>query len=114
MDPPLRTLAYPDRVHLVQILLPLYAHDGDRLPAGLFSAVRQELVARFGGLTAYSRAPATGLWEDGGKVEHDDVVVYEVMVDVLDRAWWTGYREELTARFRQKELVVRAQPLELL
>jgi hypothetical protein len=102
-------------MHLVQLLLPLYAEDGPRLPGELFAAVRQELVDRFGGLTAYSRAPAKGLWsDDTHEVEHDDIVVYEVMVDDLDRAWWAAYRQELTTRMRQKELVVRAQPLELL
>lgn len=102
--------------HLVQLLLPLRADDGERLPAALFAAVRAELVDRFGGLTAYSRAPARGLWvdEDRDQVDQDELVVYEVMVPQLDRAWWAGFRAELTARFRQKELVVRAQPLELL
>lgn len=103
-------------MHLVQLLLPLYAHDGERLPQALFAGVRADLVDRFGGLTAYSRAPARGLWSEEGTeaVEHDDIVVYEVMVPRLDRAWWKAYREDLTARFRQKELVVRAQRIETL
>jgi hypothetical protein len=101
-------------MHLVQLLLPLYGQDGARLPGDLFGSVRTELVGRFGGLTAYSRAPAKGLWADEQEVEHDDIVVYEVMVESLDRAWWARYREELTGRFRQKELVVRALPTEAL
>ena len=101
-------------MHLVQLLLPLYAQDGGRLDAALFGAVRQELVDRFGGLTAYSRAPANGLWENDGSVERDDIVVYEVMSERLDRAWWARYRQELAARLRQKELVVRAQVIEVL
>jgi hypothetical protein len=101
-------------MHLVQLLLPLFAADGQRLPQAVFGEVRRELVDRFGGLTAYSRSPAKGLWEDQGSVEHDDIVVYEVMVDQLDRAWWEGYRKELTDRFRQKTLVVRAQATDLL
>jgi len=103
-------------MHLVQLLLPLYGQDGGRLPPALFAAVRQEMVDRFGGLTAYSRAPASGLWAegDGEAVQHDDIVVYEVMVPRLDRAWWKAYREGLTGRFRQKELVVRAQRMEAL
>lgn len=101
-------------MHLVQLLLPLYTHDGQRVPQAVFAAVRQELVDRFGGLTAYSRAPASGLWEDAGSVEHDDIVVYEVMAGDLDRAWWAAYRAGLCGRFGQKELVVRVQPVELL
>jgi hypothetical protein len=30
------------------------------------------------------------------------------MVDVLDRAWWSAYRQSLEALFEQDELVVRA------
>ena len=101
-------------MHLVQLLLPLYDNEGQALPKSLFARVRDELVERFGGLTAYSRAPAKGLWEDAGGVEHDDIVVYEVMVEQLDRAWWAGYRQQLTDRFGQKELVVRAQATDLL
>ena len=101
-------------MHLVQLLLPLLRNDGARQPQALFAEVRQELVDRFGGLTAYNRAPAQGLWNDQGGVERDEIVVYEVMVDDLDRAWWAAYRAGLAQRFGQKELVVRAQPVQLL
>ena len=100
---------------LVQILLPLYDADGRRFDAGLYDRVASELTARFGGITAYARAPATGLWQpDSGRTTRDDIVVYEVMVDGLDRAWWTTYRRELEARFAQEELVVRAHAIERL
>jgi hypothetical protein len=102
-------------MHLVQILLPLVGAGGERLPQALFAAVRAELVERFGGLTAYTRAPAKGLWaEAGATVEHDDIVVYEVMAEELDRGWWGGYKAGLERRFDQKELVVRAQAIEML
>jgi hypothetical protein len=71
-----------------------------------------ELTDRFGGVTSYSRAPATGVWEkQPGDREHDDIVVYEVMVDDLDEAWWARYRGQLEQRFGQEELVIRAQPM---
>lgn len=102
-------------MHLVQILLPLYRQDGTPQPRELFAQVRRELVERFGGLTAYSRAPAHGLWaEDEDRVAHDEIVVHEVMVPALDRAWWAAYRHRLEERFGQQELVVRAQPVETL
>ncbi|MDB5752065.1 MAG: hypothetical protein JWP65_2486 [Ramlibacter sp.] len=101
-------------MHLVQILLPLRDNAGDPLPHALFAAVRQELVERFGGMTAYTRAPASGVWDDGGDVERDDIVVYEVMADALDRGWWAGYRAGLEQRFAQEDIVVRAQAIERL
>ncbi|WP_041675594.1 hypothetical protein [Ramlibacter tataouinensis] len=102
-------------MHLVQILLPVYDNRGRAFGRELFDPVRQELVDKFGGLTAYSRAPATGLWsQDQGQVSRDDIVVYEVMVDGLDAPWWAGYRQALCRRFAQQELVVRAQAITLL
>jgi hypothetical protein len=68
----------------------------------------------FGGLTAYTRAPAEGLWESGSTVKRDDIVVVEVMVDSLDRKWWEAYRRELAQLFRQDQIVLRAQTYERL
>jgi len=96
------------RVHLVQLLLPVYDKAGAPLAQELYEAIRQELVARFGGLTAYTRAPARGLWADGARVDKDDIVVYEVMVDALDTGWWSQYRTLLEQRFAQQELMIRA------
>ena len=98
--------------HLVQILLPLYDGEGERFPQAMFESVARELTERFGGLTAYARAPAAGLWEEKpGKTRRDDIVVYEVMVDAVEPAWWREYRGRLEREFRQKELVVRAQEI---
>ncbi|HET7729168.1 MAG TPA: hypothetical protein VFK48_03960 [Usitatibacter sp.] len=99
-------------MNLVQILLPLHDAKGTRFPQAMYDAVARELTDRFGGLTAYVRAPAAGLWEaDSGETRRDDIVVYEVMVGDLDEAWWKGYRESLERAFRQDELVVRAQDI---
>lgn len=101
-------------MHLVQLLLPLYDNAGAPQPRAQFAAVRQELVNRFGGLTAYTRAPAKGEWAGPGAVEHDDIVVYEVMVEGLDRGWWSTYRASLEQRFGQDEIAVRALAVEKL
>lgn len=102
-------------MHLVQILLPLTGNDGSVIPHSRFRTVRDELTQRFGGLTAFSRAPAEGLWKDDAEgTTHDDIVVYEVMAESLDRAWWSGYREKLEREFGQEEIVIRAQEMETL
>jgi hypothetical protein len=102
-------------MHLIQVLLPLYDNAGQPLPRDLFRSVAAELTDRFGGLTAYTRAPAEGLWkEDGNTTARDDVVLLEVMAPDLDRAWWRTYRAGLEARFRQQKVVVRAQVVEML
>ena len=97
-------------MYLVQLLLPVYDNTGRAFPASHYTQVRDELTQRFGGLAAYTRAPAEGLWsEDGGQAARDDIVVYEVMVEQLERSWWSDFRAELERRFAQQELVVRAQ-----
>jgi hypothetical protein len=103
-------------MHLVQLLLPLRDNDDRPFPASHFAGVRAALTERFGGLTAYSRAPAEGLWDPSGDAPpaRDDVVVYEVMDPSLDRGWWARYRAELERRFAQDELVVRAHAVERL
>jgi 2-hydroxychromene-2-carboxylate isomerase len=94
-------------MNLVQLLVPIHDPEGRPFPRAELDRVRAELTERFGGVTAYLRAPAAGLWKDGGEVEKDDVVIVEVMARHLDREWWRLYREELERRFRQEELVVR-------
>src|SRR5437868_5745256 len=102
-------------MHLIQVLLPLYDNVGERLPRELFKAVATELTEHFGGLTAHTRAPAEGLWkEDAQTTTQDDNVMYEIMVERLDRAWWRDYRAGLESRFRQDVVVVRAQVVEVL
>jgi len=94
---------------LVQIFFPLGAGSAEAL-----RDIKEELSARFGGVTAYSRAPAEGIWRDGDTKEKDDVVIVEVMADELDRGWWHDLRARLERRLDQDELVVRAQGIERL
>ena len=102
-------------MHLVQILLPLYDNEANRFAGEHFRDVRDELAQTFGGVTVYSRAPAEGLWkEDSSSVQHDDVILFEVMVEQLDRDWWASYREGLEQQFRQEQIVVRAQEMVML
>lgn len=100
---------------LIHVLLPLNANDGQPLPRDTFSLVRAELQKKFGGLTVYSRAPAEGLWQENSvETVRDNIVLFEVMTDDLDRDWWREYRIQLEQRFRQQELVIRAQEIERL
>ena len=102
-------------MHLIQILLPLFDKQGTAQPRSSFRGVERELTERFGGLTAYVRSPARGRWlTEEGEIEPDDIVLFEVMTESLDHAWWALYRERLARRFSQDDLVVRATPMERL
>ncbi|MDO5897210.1 hypothetical protein [Agrobacterium sp. Azo12] len=67
--------------HLIEIFLPSNVDDAQRK----IEQVERELVARFGGATLHVNSPAQGLWYGGSGVEHDKIIVAEVMVEELDR-----------------------------
>jgi hypothetical protein len=100
--------------HLIELFLPLRDNHGRPFGPETRMQVRDELAERFGGVTVFSRAPAEGVWTEQGGAARDDLVVFEVMADELDRTWWGDYRQELEARFRQAQIVVRAQTIEVL
>jgi hypothetical protein len=82
-------------MYLIQVLLPLYDNAGRPLAPALHQAVGTELTERFGGLTAYTRAPAQGLWkEDDARTHRDDIVI-------STRSWrnhWTARGGPTTAK----------------
>ena len=100
---------------LVQLLLPARDSEGKLLPSTVSTDTRAELIAKFGGLTAYLRTPASGVWADEeGRVERDEVVMVEVVVGTFDRAWWNAYARRIADRFDQKQMHIRVIPVELL
>jgi hypothetical protein len=102
-------------MHLIQLLLPLYDNEGRPFGRDYFDRVRNELAHEFGGVTAFRRAPAEGVWvQPEGGVSRDEVVIYEVMAQGLERAWWSRYRRELEERFRQDRVLIRATEWEQL
>jgi hypothetical protein len=100
---------------LIQLLLPLDDPDGKPFPRSEFEQVERELTSQFNGFTAYPRAPATGLWKNSGaKAERDDLVVYEVVAENVDRNWWKQFRISLERRLRQERILIRSQEISIL
>ena len=92
-------------MHLIQILLPISSTPD----AGAFARTREELVNKFGGVTAYSRSPAEGIWTSpDGNRERDAVLMVEVFTEQFHRAWWRAYQHSLAERFGQEEIHIRA------
>ena len=96
------------------MLLPLYDNEGVAFDRTVYDRVRDELTKKFSGVTAFRSSPAEGVWAEGGEVSRDAMIIYEVMAKELERAWWTDYRAELEARFRQERMLVRAILIEQL
>ena len=102
-------------MHLIEIFLPIFDNSGSRFPLQAYDRVRRELTDRFGGVTAFLRSPALGLWQDAsGVVRRDEIAVFEVMAERLEPDWWRQYRQHLEGRFRQQEIVMRATLFERL
>ena len=102
-------------MHLIQILLPIHDNAGEPLLHATYDLIRNELVSKFGGLTAFTQSPAEGLWMPEPKAaQRDDVILIEVMTPALDVAWWGDYRKTLEKRLRQQSVVIRSLPMQLL
>lgn len=100
---------------LIQLLLPITPADGRPGAHTPLAETAGELGHTFGGLTAYVRSPAKGLWTSpSGRKDEDEVVMIEVVTDHFDRPWWRRYSATLARRFGQDAIHVRALPIELL
>lgn len=102
-------------MYLIQLLLPASSNEPCDAAGDPVAETRRELVEAFGGLTAYLRTPAQGVWTSpaGGR-EHDDMVMVEVVAPRFDRAWWREYTGRLARRFAQEAIHVRALQVEVL
>ena len=97
-------------MYLVEVFLPQNGKASEHYPQ-----VRNELTQLFGGLTAFTQAPAEGFWKgNGGDTERDKIVVVEVMIETVDRDWWRLYRRSLEKRFDQESILVRMTPCDTL
>jgi hypothetical protein len=101
-------------MHLVQILLPLADNEGNAFSDGVLHGIHEELSLRFGGLTAYSRAPAKGVWTQKDGKQEDDIVIVEVMTQTVDEIWWGEFRRRVQKLLDQEQLIIRAQKIVIL
>jgi hypothetical protein len=100
--------------YLIQMLLPRVRTDNQPIEESLFAETRQELIDQFGGITAYTRAPAQGAWTSPeGRLERDEVVMVEVVTEAFDRKWWRAFAASLETRFAQEKIHVRAIAFEV-
>jgi len=99
-------------MNLVEILLPVRDNAGATFPKSSFDLVKNELTDRFGGLTAFTRSPADGFWQDKSGATHaEDVIAFEVMAEAVDEGWWKDFRNRLETLFGQEEIVIRAHAI---
>lgn len=94
-------------MEIVEVFLPLQTGSGVAIDPEIIEGIIGGLADRFGGATAFTRAPAEGLWKQNRQIRKDRVIIVEVMVDEIDEAWWRDYRRRLEVEFEQDEVMIR-------
>jgi len=93
-------------MQLIQLFIPIYDSEGNRFADNWFSQIKEKLTKRFGGLTIYQRAPASGLWKQATpKTTADQIIIYEVMAESLDMTFWKSYKTSLEEQFKHQNLL---------
>ena len=100
-------------MYLIQILLPIFNNSGRKFPAEYFQTIKNQLTARFKGLTAYNRKPAEGRWKKRRTVQREEIIVYEVMAARLEMKWWRQFKLTLEKQFHQDAVVIRVQKISI-
>lgn len=101
-------------MHLIELFLPIYDGKGKKIPKALFEKTSDELIKKFGGLTAYFRSPIKGYWKTEHETIVDELLIFEIIEDCLSVSWWKEYRFVLEKRFKQNKLMMRTYPIQLL
>ncbi|MDB5490686.1 MAG: hypothetical protein JWO78_535 [Micavibrio sp.] len=94
--------------HLINLYVPLNNPEG-QISAAYFEEIQKTLADRFGGVTAFTRAPAEGLWKPEKKIYRDDIVIFEVLTGSFDRSWWVDYRKNLEDKLLQEKILITVQ-----
>jgi hypothetical protein len=98
-------------VLLIEILLPVTAGEEARQ---VVEDVTQTLTNKFGGATAFLRAPGDGAWKGQTGIITDQIIVVEVMAEAVEPEWWRIFRTELEIRLDQEEIVIRSHEIKRL
>lgn len=94
-------------MQIVEVFLPLDTGSGIPIEPEIIEGIVGGLADRFGGATAFTRAPADGLWKQGTTMQKDRILIIEVMVSELEEGWWRKYRAKLEREFEQGEVLIR-------
>lgn len=73
-------------MNIIEVFLTLDTGHGVPIPLEAIEGLVAGLADRFGGATAYTREPAEGIWKRATTMEHDRIIVVEVMVEDVEEA----------------------------
>ena len=100
---------------LIELFIPLLDANGNPFPEDWHRGISDQLNERFGGVTIYQRAPATGMWKQSKEhTETDKLVIFEVIADELELAYWKPFKKQLEEQFVQESILIRSSAVQIL
>ncbi len=100
-----------------EIYIPLNYNDGRLIEQEKMYKTTDELMNKFGGLTTYPVSlKASGLWKEGDKMYHDQMMVYRVDIEVTNDmlCFFIMYKGTLIAEYEQVQIYMTRQQIELI
>lgn len=101
-----------------ELYLPLNYNTGSAIERRKFEQTRDELLTEFGGLTwtkADSGMSLSGDWIMGGRHFSDNILTYVIYTLDINRgdSFMRSYKPQLKKRFRQAEILIVGQIVEM-
>ncbi len=98
-----------------EILLPLKFNDGQPVSAEALNQTREELLARFDGLTVHPHS-LLGIWRHEGQRSEDELVRFNIDIEDTEENlfFFTNFKATLLERFQQVEIYIISYPIERL
>jgi hypothetical protein len=95
--------------------LPLKFNDGQPVPAEALNQTREELLARFDGLTVHPRS-LLGVWQHEGQRYEEEFVRFTIDVEDSEENlfFFTNLKAMLLERFQQIEIYIVSYPIDRL
>ena len=102
------------------IYLPLKYNDGTEIEIEKYEQVENELLDQFGGVTSVQQKnPLRGLWKSEDRIYYDEIIIFTAIDFAFDRSdegerFLRNYKGTLKKKFRQEEILITAQVLEII
>ena len=100
-----------------EIYLPLKYNDGKDIEPEKIRQIKEELIAKFGAITASSRSsPYQGTWKYGGVEYIDDIIKVEIITpdDKLTKGFLKDFKERLKESLQQIDILITTHGIQVI
>jgi hypothetical protein len=95
--------------------LPLKFNDGQPVPVEALNQTREELLARFDGMTVHPRS-LLGIWLHEGQRYEDELIRFPIDIEDTEenQFFFINFKAILLERFQQLEIYIVSYPIDRL